>query len=315
MAHAYLNLLDVAKANGSDKVVGLIEEVQSVAPEAQYFPFRTIMGTTFKALVRTALPSGAFRNVNAGGETVKSTYVEKLAQCFFYDLQMEVDEAIAGADEERNRLQSHEESGAMMGALQDLGSQIWYGTGTGGDALGFPGAVSVVDSGLVVDAGGTTESTCSSVYGVKLGPQNVSLIGGNSGTLDFSGWTSQLVDRSSTQRLRAWCGNLRGWIGCQWVNKNALGRIKKLTEDSGKGLTDALLNSLYHKFPAGMKPDAFFMSRRSLRQLQTSRSIAAAALTSKTLGNFSLTAPVPTDYNGIPIIATDMITDTETLAL
>ena len=58
MAHT---LLDIAKLNGSDTVVGLIEEVITSAPEFAVLPARTIRGTSYNTVSRTAYPSVGFR--------------------------------------------------------------------------------------------------------------------------------------------------------------------------------------------------------------------------------------------------------------
>src|SRR5947207_11125791 len=151
MAYQYLTALDLAKINGSDEVVGLIEENLNVAPEVRMFPARTIDGTSFPTLIRTALPSPSYRAVNEGTEPIKSTYANKLVECFYLDGQLEMDVAAADMDERGPaRSLTLESDGVMKGALLKIGSQIWYGKGTGGDAKGPPGAVEVVDSAFVI---------------------------------------------------------------------------------------------------------------------------------------------------------------------
>jgi hypothetical protein len=308
MAYAYQTLLDVAKLNGSDTVVGLIDENLNVAPEASIFPARTITGTSFKTIIREAFPSPEFRKANEGTEPTTSRWKNKLVECFYLDGQLEMDVAVAGADEQG---EAHslalEADGMMRGTLLKIGSQIWYGTGTGGDSDGFPGAVQVVDSNYVVDATGTTATTGSSVYGVKLGPKFCSLVFGNGNVFSMGEWRKQFITRSSKE-LEAWKNAIQGWVGAQWVNKNALCRIKKLTADSGKGLTDALGASLLAKLPVGWTPDYWFMTKRSQMQLQASRATAQA--------NIGVSnPPIPNEMNGIPIIVTDSILNTEALTL
>jgi hypothetical protein len=89
--------------------------------------------------------------------------------------------------------------------------------------------------------------------------------------------------------------------------KFAVGRIKKLTTDVGKGLTDALIGTLVSKFPGGLHaPMPFFATRRSIEQLRASRTATTAT---------GREADVPVDWQGIPIIPTDAISNIETLAL
>lgn len=314
MAYQYLTLLDIAKSNGSDRTVGLIEENLNSAPEFEVFPARQIAGTSFKTLVRTAYPTTGFRAANEGVEPTKSSYVNKMFETFYYDGQMEVDNAVATADElgAAHSLML-EEDGHSRAFLLTSGKQFWYGTGTGGDAKGFPGAVGVVDSSMVVDATGSTADTGSSVYAIVAAPKFFEVILGNNTVLNIGEWRKQTITRSSKE-MTAWKNSLEGWIGSAFYSKYAVGRIKKLTADSGKGLTDALLADLFNKFPIGVRPTHLFMSRRSRRQLQTSRSVTLFGQ-GTTRPNQSAIAPIPTEYDGVPIIATDSILDTEALTL
>lgn len=306
MAYAYLTALDLAKINGTDKEIGVIEENLNAAPELAMFPAATIGKTSFTTLLRTAIPTGAFRKVNEGTEPTKSTYAQKLVECFYYDGQMEMDVAAAQlCDEGEDYALALEATGHGMAYVQTIGKQIWYGSGTGGNSSGFPGAVQIVDSSYVTDAGGTTATTGSSVYGVKLGTTFCRIIFGRDRVLSIGEWRKQTITRSSKE-LTAYKNSLEGWIGAQWVNKHAVSRIKKLTADSGKGLTDTLLGSHLAKLPVGMQPDYWFMTKRSREQLRASRTATNPT---------GAPAPLPTDAFGIPIVVTDSLLNTEALTL
>jgi hypothetical protein len=308
-------MLDIAKSNGSDQTVGLIEENLNAAPELEVLPARSIAGTSFKTLVRTAYGSGAFRAANEGSEPVKSTYVNKTFEAYYYDLQLEVDNAIATADEQGpEHALAMEADGGTRGYMLDIGTQMWYGTNaTLGDAKGFPGALGVVDSSLVIDAGGTTDNVSTSVWAVCAAPKFFELIFGRSTALAMGEWRKQTITRSSKE-MTAYKNSLEGWVGAAFYSKYAVGRIKKLTTDSGKGLTDSLLAQLFAAFPVGVKPTHLFMSRRSRQQLQISRTVTLQG-SGTSRPNQATVAPIPTEYDGVPIIATDSILNTETLAL
>lgn len=310
MAYQYLTMLDLAKVNGSDQTVGLIEENLNAAPEAAILPARQVSGTSFKSLVRTAYPSGAFRAANQGVEPVKSTYLNRTHETFYYDLQLEMDAAIASADENGpEHALAMEADGAARGYMLDIGPQVWYGRNT--DALGFPGAVEVVDSTMIVDATGSTASTGSSVWAICAMPKFFELIFGKNTVLEVGEWRKQTITRSSKE-LTAWKNSLEGWVGAAFYSKYAVGQIKNLTAQTGKTLTDSLLADLIQAFPIGVKPTHFFMSRRSRAQLQKSRTVT---LFGQGTGrpDQPILAPIPTDYDGIPIIATDSILNTETI--
>lgn len=321
MLNAYLNLLDLAKINADSKVIDLIEENLTSAPEARIIPAMTVKGTSYTALIRKTYPQPHFRAVGGVSNTVKSTYDNRLVNCFYLDGQLEMDTAAARADArgEQHALDL-EASGVMKGSLLTLGSQLYYGVGTGGDALGFPGAQAVVDASLVKDATGTTATTGGSVYGFKLGDQYVNFVFGLGAIFTMGEWRKQFVTRTVggvTGEQEAWKNCLAGYVGVQFVNKYAVGRIKNITEDVGHTLTDKLIGQWLATYPVGLSPDVLFMSRRSVRQLQESRSatsITNARNVKASDGGFDVWAPEPTSSCGVPIVKTDSILDTEVLA-
>lgn len=305
MANAYPTMLDIAKINGSDAVVGLIEENLNLAPEVSIFPARTINGTSFKTLHRTALPSTQFRNANEGVETTKSSYINKLVECFFLDGKMEIDVAVAQADEQGvAHAQMIEADGHAQAAIQHIGKQVWYGISN--DAKGFPGAQSLVDSAYVLDAGGTSAGTGSSVYGVRVGEKHGTMVFGRDSVLTLGDWRQQRITRSSKE-MDAWVNAIQGWVGFQWVNKDSICRLKDATADSTKTVTDAKLAQLLSQLK--WVPDYWFMTRRSRYQIQLDR--AAGSNTSGNSGQPM--GPLPIESNGIPIIVTDSLLNTETL--
>jgi hypothetical protein len=318
MAYEYPTMLDLAKKTGSDSIVGLVEANLGIYPEVAMLPSRTISGTSFKTLLRTSYPTAGFRHVNEGTEPKKGAYENKLVECAYIDLQLEVDEALVDADNgDLATMQTLEADGAMKGVLRALGTQVWYGTTNSGDAKGFPGAVSIVNSALEVDATGSTANTGSSAWLVVPGAQNAQFIFGGGNVLSMPSWTKQRITRSSKE-LNAFISNIKGWVGFQWINTYCIGRVKKLTEDSGKGLTDSLVADLIAKFPsdvslAGAK---LFMTRRSARQLQKSRTPTSAndSGARRTTTGVEIAAPWPTESNGIPIVITSGILNTESVA-
>lgn len=316
-AGAALTMLDVAKLTGNDKEVGLIEENVKSAPEVSLFPFRTIRGTSYKTGIRTGLPTTAFRAANEGQTPTKSTFKQSLIECFIFGGQIEVDKAVADAHEDgAEAMQAIEASGVMQSAMRMLGKQIWYGVTN--DAKGFPGlkaatpknSTTLAGDSLCVDATGTTSGAASSVYAVKFGPQHLQLIGGNNRAWQLDDFTVQQIVAANSGKLTAYVAGLTGWIGLQIGHENCVRRICNVTADSGKGLTDLLLADLLATFPVGMVPDAIFMSRRSRSQLQKARTITLQGQ-GTTRPQQPAIAPIPTEYDGVPIVATDSILNTD----
>lgn len=314
-----LTLLDVAKLSGNDKVVGLVEENISAAPEVGLFPVRPVDGTGYKTLVRTGLPAVDFIAASSGSPATTSTFENKRFECGLLGGRIEVWKNILDSKENGTpaEIKATEASGVFEAAIRKVGRQIFYGKTALGSALGFVGLVSFVDSTMIADATGTTANTGSSVYFVKFGPKDVMLTMGLNATMELSEFRVESLEDANGNKGPGEVADLASWIGLQAASKNSVVRIKNLTADSGKGLTDTLLATAMDLYPAGIVPDAIFMSRRSRTQLRAARAaLVALRSAGKTgdLGGGAAYAPTPTDFEGIPIIATDSILNTEPIA-
>lgn len=303
-----ITLLDIAKANGSDPVVGLVEEAIKAHPELSLFPARTIRGLNYKTLVCTANPTVAFRSANQGAAAVQGTFENRLVETYIMEAPIEADRAVCDRYEDGpNAYMALHARTVMEAAMQHLASCVYYGTGTGGDTKAFPGFLQAYDNtGMVVDAGGTTDSTCSSVWAVRTGDQHAKWVWGADGTLEMSDVDTVRLTDGDGNPYEGYRSVLLAYPGLQVASVYSLGRIKKLTADSGKGLTDDLIAELLEKFPVGSTPDMLLMNRRSLRQLQQSRTATNPT---------GAPAPFPSEAFGIPIHITDAILNTETLTL
>lgn len=314
-AATQITLLDIAKMNGSDAVVGLIDETIRAFPEAQMVPARTIKGISYKTLVRTALPGVSFRAGNSGASQGKSVYENRTVDTYILNPRWSVDKAIADAHEDgAAALLSIEASGQMTGSLTTLGKQFYYGTTN--DALGNPGLISMYDSAnMTVDAGGTTASAASSVWAVKFGPQYLQWVFGNNGQMTPSDVMVLPQNDANGNPYTAYVQEMIIRPGLQLGSLLGVARIKNVTADNGHTLSDTLLASLLGLFKVGIRPDAIFMSRRSRTQLQKSRTVTLFGNSNqKVSGKEATLAPTPTEYEGIPIYPTDSISDTEALS-
>lgn len=294
-------LLDMVKQRGNDAVVGLIEEVITSVPEFGLLPSRGIPGVTYRTLARVGLPTVGFRNANEGSVESKSAYEQRDVATFIMNPSWKCDKAVADIHPDGPEAYiAMEGSGMTTAAAMTICSQMYYG----GDAKGFQGLSNFVDSSLVIDATGSTPNGGSSVWAIKFGIQDVSLVFGANGNLDLSDVRIGDAYDANERRYTAYLQELLSWVGLSVLSKWSVGRIKNLTIQSGKGLTDNLLSQLLECFPTGHEPDAFIMTRRSRGQLQRSRTATNAT---------GAEAPRPTEYEGIPIITSESLVNTEAI--
>jgi len=300
-------LLDIAKANGSDAVAGLIDETTKHTPEINMGFARTIRGLNYKTLVRVGLPSVGFRGANEGVDASKGVYENRLYETHLLNPRWICDRAVADSHEDgAEAFIALEADGIVKAAFQHLASQFYYGTAH--DAKGFAGLISAYDStNMVVDAGGTDANEGSSVWAVKFGPRDVAWLYGNGGSLDLSDVREESVLDSNNKPFTAYVQEMLARPGLQVGSVYSIARIKKLTNaEDEANLTDGLIAQLLGKFPVGVVPDVLFMSRRSLEQLRSSRTAT---------NERGEPAPIPTQAFGVRIEVTDAITNTESLTL
>lgn len=310
-------LLDIAKRNAGDKEVGLIEEAMEAVPEVTGFDkeygrtlpgvgeAKTIGGIHYKTKVRTGLPTAGFRDANEGVAASKSTFENRLVETFILNPRWECDKAVADRDEDGPEAFIADEAlGIMEAAFQTVSRQFYYGRGS--DAKGHPGLLQSVASDMVIDAEGTTSATGSSVWLVKFGPQDVRWVAGQGGAFDVSDVRIETIFDADDNGLTGYVQELLAYIGLQVGSVHSVARIKKITEDTGHTLTDAMIYNALATFPEGVRPDAIFMTQRSRAQLRTSRTATNAT---------GAPAPIPQDIEGIPIVATGGIRNNEALNL
>lgn len=302
-------LIDVLKLKGSDAAVGLIEEAAKSVPEVRVGAARTIAGLNYKTSVRTAVPTVGFRQANQGTAVAGSVFEQRLVEAYLLNPQFEVDKAVADAYEDGwQAYLALEASGIMEGAMQALGKAFFYGDNSvNGLSNAFPGLLQAYDStNMVVDAGGTTDDTATSVWMVRFGPQHVQWLLGQGGAVNISDVSEVRLADASANPYTAYRQELYMRPGLQVGSVYSVCRIKKVTADSTKTLTDTLIYSALSKFPTSVRPDVIFMNRRSLYQLRASRTATSAT---------GAPAPIPTEVEGVPIEVTDSINSIEKLAL
>ncbi len=183
-----------------------------------------------------------------------------------------------------------------------------------GDDDGFVGindTLRYTDTAGVINAGGTTANTGSSVY-LLYAPADYSgaaVVSGKNGELSigdpYMAKKEDLVNGGSFDVKRTPMGT---WTGFQFGTAYSVIRIANLTEQDGKGLTDDLIAKGIERCPSGMEPTMIVGSRRSQFQLRASR---------QPRGNNVMVAPVPvpTDAFGIEFVTTDSISNVEPIVI
>ena len=306
---SYPTLLDMAKRNARDRAIPLIEETSKLIPEVSGMTeegttlpgvgsVRTIQGINYATLVRVTNPTVSFRDANEGAAASVSQYINRLVETFILNPRWEADKAVADRSEDGPDAYIADEAMAIVeAAMQLLGVQFFYGRG-GSDAKGHPGLVDSYSTDYEVDRTGTA-GQCSSVWAVKWGPTHVQWVYGNNGQLVVPDKRIETVYRNSAP-MDAYVQSMLCYPGVQVGSVRSVGRIKSVSAEANKTLTDALIFQLLAKMK--VRPDVLFMNKTLREQLRASRTATNAT---------GAAAPIPTEVGGIPIAATDSLKMTE----
>lgn len=339
MANQFLTLKDITALNnlGDASSVGLVDNIINVAPELDRVLGRPIAGISYEATILTALGSNAgFRKVGSGVSLSAPSIDEKRFNCFPFDCQFSVDEALlikkqAQGESPAYVFETFATAGARQKALK-LGRQFY--TGSLNDPLGPPGLIDFlttartqVDSrtgkkiNQTIDAGGTTAGACEIIWFIKQGPQGVHWMFGNGRGIVMNPWMRQYIaspDSTANNPLRqcAWNSNLFGYIGTSMANYHAVGAIINVDvtngTTTGNGLwDDKLVAKLWATFPITEKPDLAFCTQNAAAALQQQRTVTN--FVSGGRGWTAASAPIadfPTNLptaGNIPLVVTDSI--------
>lgn len=334
---ALLTLLDIAKRSGSDREIGLVEDVVTFAPELGAMAVRPINGVSFKTTLRTAYPTAAFRTVGNGVTPNKSAYEQKLSECFFIDSQLQIPEEMPDAEDRTvGDVLVDESVGAVRGVGITIGSQLYYGTTA--DANGFQGLQTFVGSSstLTLSAAGTGATT-TSVYLIYLDIKGCHFVAGRTAGARAAGnvalpagdpeviappfrmpeWKKQQVQIGTAGKVAmAYVSNFSGWIGLAYGSNYSAFRCRNVVGGSTTAaFTDTLAAKLLSKVPLHIRNSGrlkWFMNRGAAFGLQASRTVTSPAYGSGGATGALLAAPIPTECQGIPIQITDSLLDNET---
>lgn len=263
-------------------------------------------GTLHQYLKEVAAPVVGFRAVNAGRAHDHSEDELVTLELAIIDAAYHVDKKLADAWERGGpeAYLARESQRHLRAALFALESQIFQGTAR--DALGFPGlpdaeGLSYLADAMVNGAGGTTALT--SVYAIRTVPDDtdLSVVFANGGAIKLGDAFTQMMPDGDEKLFAAYVQPIDAWAALQIGSVYSVGRLANLGIAAGTTLTDERLAALYDLFPSGRPPTHFVMTRRSRGQLRDSRRT-----------DLVREVPTPTEWEGIPIIVTDAISNDET---
>ena len=300
----YMTSAKVLEFNNSDLAFD-VSDVLEDSPVLRRLSAFSVDGTQLQYMRKTNNPTSGFRAANDGTQNDVAQYSQISVDLAIADASFNIDIALARgyrlgpaafiALQMRNHMQS------MMFNIE---SELINGSA---DANGFAGLGDELDAitdSMVVDATGTAAGEGSSCYLIRTGFNDTQVAWGNAGVIQADDTVIQRTVGSATGTFPSYYTAITGYAGLIYGSSYSAARICNLTEDSGKGLTDELISKAISLFPAGRGPNLICCSRRSLHQLQASRTATNAT---------GSPAPYPTSSFGIELVTTDSIPNTQAI--
>jgi hypothetical protein len=309
MAHSFLSLANLVTINDQNLADLQISDLLNEAPLlAALASAPASNGTEHKYVKETGAPVVGFRAANAGRDNSKSSDTLVTITLKILDASFAVDMALADAYKMgREAYIAREFKRHLKAAFFGAETQLINGAGTGGDAAGFVGlrdatTLDALADTMVTNAGGDTANACNSVFLIRTNEDgnDVTLISGNDAKIEMGDTVVTRLTDSDGKAYPGYYTPVTGWLGLQIGSAYSVGRICNL--DSDHLLTDALIYEALAKFPAAKQPNLIVMNRTSLKALRASRTATNVT---------GAPAPRPTEVEGIPIITTDAILNTE----
>ena len=305
-------LKDLVTGKGYDASQGIIEEIIKTVPEVDKFTSLLIKGTTFQSVSQTSDPTTGFRTVGNGIDASDEGYELRNYALGILAGLVQRDKAAVDADiRGRDATLTAAAVSLVRSGMKSLASKVWYGSSGGAEK--FNGCASLVKDSLVVNAGGSTASQMASAFAVGLGDDKCHLVFNENAPLLTRAeldWKEGIMTGANDKPVPSYWTDLTGWAGFACRNSNAIARIANLDASTHK-LTDEILAELVSKYAEandGLNPDAIFCTFAQRLLLQKSR---GTTVRTGARSSIEITAGVPLEYDGIPIIATNNLVNTE----
>lgn len=308
MSDSFLTLTDLVKINSAGVNDLGVTDLTNDAPFIRVLAATTASnGTKHSYVAEDGAPTVGFRSVNTGRDNSKSSDRQVDIDLKLLDASFTVDIAIAKAYRRGADAYIAREAGRHLKAgLFEFESQVVNGTFD--NASGFTGFRDTLTlaHAMTLNATGTTANTGSSIYLVRTNSDETDVVSviGNDGEITIDETVVIKEFDEYGVGFSAYHTPIMGWLGLQVGGAKSVARICNLTADSGKGATDAKIADALSLFPASRQPNYIVMNRRSLKQLQASRTATNAT---------GAPAPFPSEAFGIPVVVTDAITSTEAI--
>jgi len=288
------------------------EEISDLIDEAAFMMALPMIessnGETHKYAKETGAPVVGFRAENAGRDFDSSADTVVSVLLKILDFSWMVDKAVADRWRKgKENFISREGFRHLKAAMFALESQ--YFQGTGADAAGFAGfpdatGLDALADTMVINSGGTAADAVTSCYLIRLGQDAVGGVMIPDSPFELGDTIVQNFVDGSSKNLPVYYTPGCTWAGLQIGGAYDVARICNIDPTGATGtFDDDKVIEAIESFPKG-EPSVIVMNRSARKLLRESRTAT------NTTG---APAPRPTEVEGIPILKTEALINTEAL--
>ena len=303
MANDLKTVVEVVAINGADFDAGQFSDILNDAPALAAMGVKeSSNGQQHKYIKKEVPPTVGFISDNIGRDFSKLVSKPITEDLQAIDGSVMMPKVAADASDDREGTLQTEVMEHLKACMFEWEKQIFNGTNN--SAAGFEGFADVVadtDSEQFINGGGTGGGDVyTSVYMVRVNGSINGIAPVMNYNLEVGTTIVQNFITPDSKNAPHYYTPVFGYTGLQIGNNYSIVRIGNL--DGTNSLTDDLLSQALERFPAGSGATHVFASRAQRGALQRSRT---------TYSPTGLPAPVPSDYEGLPIITTDALGQAE----
>lgn len=312
MANAVLNLIDVAKRNGNDSAVGLIESMSQSNALLSKLPFKGINGQSYKVKKRTGLPTVGTRGFNEGIEATKSIINDYIYQTYIFNSRSIVDCKLADTSPEGAlALRQEEDLSHLIAMGNKYNSLCYYGNNTT-DVTQPDGIATILSSTAfaTVQTGTGASGSSTSIYFVSFSDANtpqgrmkgVEGIVSNGQELNARDMGQRYFLDANSKSLLHYTTEIDAMYGFAVYDVRSVGRYMGLTSAIAPTVAkmDAIITAMLP-----FSCDAIFVNKTGLNLIKGLKGTITYTVNDR---DIKLS---PYSYDGIPVFLDENILDTE----
>lgn len=319
MTKEFYTLAELIKMRkGIEDYGKIFDSIKFNTPLLDVIPSRVIgEKTEMTELVTISYPMPGAVPFNAGMTMDKSEYETRTHSTYPYADICKIDAKFVHAmPTQAGVMMRKEMKNKLQGFKANMERTLFYGSLV--SAVGSKGLMDLMGDYMTISADNAHNSTATrtdggmSVWLLCIDEDNINVNYTGSSALSYGpeqrGMLPALTVDGKEGLMDAVYRSFNVTCGLALLNTGAAMRLVNVSADHP--VTDSLIDTMIDSMPNGLKPTHIFMNRKARAILQAQRT-AGFKYVKKTSGS-TISADIPAEHNGLPILVTDGLLNDET---